>query len=163
MFWKKGQTATEYLIILAVVIIIALITVGVLGGLPSLSGSTDARTSATYWSTADIGINSYAVSASTNATFVFKNNLRNSVTLNSVKVKTGNNADTTVLSTASKLGTGKTVTASYNLTAAAGGNGCATAGDSFAYVVTMNYTDSVTGATYTFNGDGNQLKGTCAN
>ncbi len=31
---KKGQTATEYLIILGVVIIIALIVVGVCGGLP---------------------------------------------------------------------------------------------------------------------------------
>lgn len=32
---KKSQTATEYLIILAVVIVIALIVVGVLGGLPN--------------------------------------------------------------------------------------------------------------------------------
>ena len=31
---KKAQTATEYMIILAVVIIIALIVVGVMGGIP---------------------------------------------------------------------------------------------------------------------------------
>jgi hypothetical protein len=33
---KKSQTATEYLIILAVVIIIALIVVGVMGGIPGI-------------------------------------------------------------------------------------------------------------------------------
>jgi len=35
---KKGQGATEYLIILAVVIIITLIVVGVMGGLPGIGG-----------------------------------------------------------------------------------------------------------------------------
>jgi uncharacterized protein (UPF0333 family) len=38
---KKAQTSTEYLIILAVVIVIALIVVGVMGGIPSLGGSDD--------------------------------------------------------------------------------------------------------------------------
>ena len=33
---NKAQTATEYLIILAVVIIIALIVVGVMGGIPGM-------------------------------------------------------------------------------------------------------------------------------
>jgi hypothetical protein len=33
---KKGQTATEYLIIFAVVIIISLIVVGVMGGIPGI-------------------------------------------------------------------------------------------------------------------------------
>ena len=37
MYWnKKGQTATEYMIILAVIIVIALIVVGVMGGFPQL-------------------------------------------------------------------------------------------------------------------------------
>ena len=35
---KKSQTATEYLIILAVVIVIALIVVSVMGGIPSIGG-----------------------------------------------------------------------------------------------------------------------------
>lgn len=39
---KKGQTATEYLIILAVVIIIALIVVGVMGGIPGLGNDPNA-------------------------------------------------------------------------------------------------------------------------
>ncbi len=42
MIFRKSQTATEYLVITAVVIIIALIVVGVLGGIPGLgSGVSD--------------------------------------------------------------------------------------------------------------------------
>ena len=59
--WKKAQTATEYLIILAVVIIIALIVVGVLGGIPGIGKGAASRTSAAYWQTSDIAIPSYAI------------------------------------------------------------------------------------------------------
>ncbi len=160
---RKAQTATEYLIILAVVVIIALITVGVLGIFPTLSGTTDVRTSATYWASADVGITSFAVAASQNATFVIKNNQRNAIRVNTMKVHLGPNADTTVMGTSVNLGPGKTNTVSYNLTSTStDANRCQTAGDSFSFTVTFNYTDLTTGATYLFNGDGNQLKGTCA-
>jgi hypothetical protein len=36
--YRKAQTATEYLIILAVVVVIALIVIGVLGGIPFIGG-----------------------------------------------------------------------------------------------------------------------------
>ncbi|MCD6415017.1 MAG: class III signal peptide-containing protein [Candidatus Diapherotrites archaeon] len=49
---KKAQASTEYLIILAVVIIVALIVVGVMGWFPSTSGSVKEQQSKTYWSTA---------------------------------------------------------------------------------------------------------------
>jgi len=38
---KKGQTAFEYLIILAVVIVVALIVVGVMGGIPWIGSKHD--------------------------------------------------------------------------------------------------------------------------
>ena len=37
---NKGQTATEYLVILAVVIVVPLIVVGVMGGIPDINSKT---------------------------------------------------------------------------------------------------------------------------
>lgn len=45
----KSQTATEYLIILAVVIVISLIVVGVLGGIPSIGGGLKERALVAKW------------------------------------------------------------------------------------------------------------------
>ncbi|MFW5746101.1 MAG: hypothetical protein ACOCWQ_00955 [Nanoarchaeota archaeon] len=44
MSGKHSQTATEYLIILAVVIVMGMITVGVMGGIPSLGGGAGMNT-----------------------------------------------------------------------------------------------------------------------
>jgi len=60
---KKAQGATEYLIILAIVIIIALIVVGAMGGIPGIGTGAKSRASASFWQTSDIAIPSYAVSA----------------------------------------------------------------------------------------------------
>lgn len=46
---NRGQGTTEYLIILAIVIVIALVVVGVLGGIPSLGAGVSESTSKTYW------------------------------------------------------------------------------------------------------------------
>ena len=51
---KHAQTATEYLIILAVVIIIALIVVGVLGGIPGI-GAGD-KVKLTVLATEEVGL-----------------------------------------------------------------------------------------------------------
>jgi len=48
MLSKKGQGATEYLVILAIVIIIALIVVGVMGGIPGVGSGAKSRASASY-------------------------------------------------------------------------------------------------------------------
>ena len=42
---KRSQTATEYLIILAVVIVIAIVVVSVLGGIPRLGDGSSQRAS----------------------------------------------------------------------------------------------------------------------
>ena len=49
----RGQAATEYLIILAVVVIIALIVVGVLGAFPALSSGITKQQSEAYWINAE--------------------------------------------------------------------------------------------------------------
>jgi hypothetical protein len=57
----KSQTATEYLIIGAVVIIIAIIVVTVLGGIPGIGGGSSEKQSRLALQTADVGVLFYAV------------------------------------------------------------------------------------------------------
>lgn len=49
MFENRGQGTTEYLIILAIVIVIALVVVGVLGGFPSIGTGISQGQSKAYW------------------------------------------------------------------------------------------------------------------
>ncbi|MBU1120414.1 MAG: hypothetical protein ABIE23_04165 [archaeon] len=45
----RGQGTTEYLIILAVIIVIALVVVGIMGWVPGLGGGISEQQSKTYW------------------------------------------------------------------------------------------------------------------
>ena len=148
---KKGQTATEYLIILAVVIIIALIVVGVMGGIPGIGGGAGARTSQAYWSTADIAITSYSVTSAGAVTLNLRNNKPGSVTITSLTLDGG--AD--LVTTDTTLTSGETTTVSA-------GDGTVNCSGSYSFAVSIGYTDVDTGASYTFDGDGQTLDGTCA-
>lgn len=87
----RAQASVEYLIILSIVIVIALVVVGAMGGLPRLGGSTSSRTSSAYWQQADIGISASFLNAS-NARLVVKNNqnFRIRITSSSLKDPDGN-------------------------------------------------------------------------
>jgi hypothetical protein len=84
--FNKSQTATEYIIILSIVILISLIVVSTLGGIPSMGTSNKLRVSAAYWQNADISITAYSMSTSGNHTFVVQNKLRNKITINEINV-----------------------------------------------------------------------------
>jgi len=149
---KKGQTATEYLIILAVVIIIALIVVGVMGGIPGIGRGATSRSSASYWATADVAITDYAVSATSDSDrIVLKNNLRSPITLSVVDV---NGVDLETATTT--LGVGGSI--EYT-----GAIADCTAGQTYSYEVSITYEDVKSGFNTTLTGDGNLLEGTCAN
>jgi hypothetical protein len=150
--FKKGQAATEYLIILAVVIVIALVVVVAMGKFPGIGKSTVGRSSAAFWSTQDIAITDYAVSATSTDTFVIKNNMRNAVTLTTVLIG-GTNLSTTTGSVTLGPGGSNTFTTAGLICAA---------GQSFVMGVNISYTDASTGASYSFTGDGTKLEGTCA-
>ena len=49
---RKGQGATEYLVLLAVVLVIALVSIALLGVFPSFSTDTKINQSKTYWQAA---------------------------------------------------------------------------------------------------------------
>ena len=152
--FKKAQTATEYMIILAVIIIIALIVVGVMGGIPGLGGNTRSRAQSSYWQSADVGV--VAFTSGTTNRINLRNNMRDAIRINEFALD-GNNV--------TGLGGSGTILApgeqkQYTLTA--GVPNCLAAGDSFTYTVEINYTNAATNGNYTFDGDGNQLEGKCS-
>ena len=151
MLFKKGQGATEYLIILAVVIIVALIVVAAMGGIPGIGTGAKERAAESYWASQDIGIDSYAVNSTGYVTLNLRNNLRNSATVTAVSVggETVSSGDLTLGTGASSSRAGDT-----SLTC--------TAGESFSYEVSITYTDDETSASYTLDGDGTKLEGTCS-
>jgi hypothetical protein len=162
---QKAQTATEYMIILAVVIIIALIVVGVLGGIPGIGGGARARASASYWQTADIAIVAFKmVNGAGGAgaqSLKIRNNLRDTITINNVSLSTtgsGTVASFKEVNGSTVLAPGETDTISNDRTF----DPCAAAGDSYTMNVYIKYTDDETGAVFEFTGDGNKLEGVCA-
>ena len=153
---KKAQTATEYLVILAVVIVLALIVIGVLGGIPGIGSGSRQRTSALYWQSADVAITAYSFDAAGAANVLkVRNNLRNRVTINTITVDS-----TTVVNSSTTLASGGTHT--FEGAGIANHLDCGDSGDPFSYDVSISYTDVDTGANYTFTGSGTKLEGTCS-
>jgi uncharacterized protein (UPF0333 family) len=147
---KKGQAATEYLIVLAVVVIIALIVVAITGGIPGIGKGAAGRTSAAYWATQDVAITSFAISAAGDDIVTVKNNAREAITITALTVNS-----IALEPATSILGLGGTK--SYTGAVAA-----CTAGQGYSYPVVITYTNSKTGASTTLSGDGAMLEGTCA-
>lgn len=77
MVHKKSQTSTEYLIILAVVIVISIIVVSILGGIPSIGGSLSKNSKLSELRTANVGIDNYYVNTSYAKILVRNNNAYN--------------------------------------------------------------------------------------
>ncbi|MFH1663269.1 MAG: hypothetical protein ABH986_00370 [archaeon] len=85
MFGRKAQGTTEYLIILAVIIVIALVVVGVMGWVPGLSGGITEQQSKAYWqSTSPFTMLEYKFSGTT-ADLEVQNVSANKLTLTEVK------------------------------------------------------------------------------
>ncbi len=162
---RKAQGATEYLIILAVVIIIGLIVVGAMGGIPGIGAAGKSRSSASYWATADVAIVSYAhaaafvapaTTASLNVTI--RNNQRGSIQLSNTA------GDLTIggfIITCAQytLFPGQQTKCWYKNAIGCGGG---VAGSAFSYDVSLKYTDPETKKVYTFTGDGQRLEGRCS-
>ena len=148
---KKSQTATEYLIILAVVIIIALIVVGVMGGIPGIGYSADVRTSAVYWRTADLAINSYSIDTD-QLTITVRNNIASTIDMYAITYtsKTG----TLKTEPTYQFTPGQTRQIKADLT---GLDLCET--DKFYLSISFDYTSN--NENHTFNGEGRSLVGMC--
>lgn len=164
MRFKRGQTATEYLIILAVVIVIALIVVGVLGGIPSIGGGAKSNTVSSYWRTSQIGVVSMSVAAATdsstadaNGSISLRNNKAGTITITGITLTDVSSGTADSNTTDVVLAAGQQGTLTFTNLSNSG-----TSGETFTYTVSINYTDSATGAAYIFDGDGTKLEGTIA-
>ena len=83
---RKSQTSTEYLVILAVVIVIALLVVGILGGIPGIGGGASRSTSKAAWSSQPIGVTNWVVDT-LGTHLELRNNLPETVTINSITLE----------------------------------------------------------------------------
>jgi hypothetical protein len=128
---KKGQVSTEYLVILAVVLVVALIVVYLVGGFSGLGAGSLETQSKNYWgSMSPIGITNFMVSGTTMSLELTNNDL-NQVTITGISVE-----GTSVYSTNTTFNSGeiKAITATLGTT-------CGTAGTPFTYdnvVITYN-------------------------
>ncbi|MFH1443012.1 MAG: hypothetical protein ABIG96_03170 [Candidatus Micrarchaeota archaeon] len=143
----RAQAAVEYLMILAVVIIIALVVVGVLGGFPTLTSGISEKESAAYWTTADVGI-VRAIIDDTNTQMVLRNN--KNFAIKDLTVTVGGTAGTTQSVTLQPGETTGLIVAAVKL---------CTPG-SYSFPISITYDDATYGTTYTFTG-AKPLVGTC--
>lgn len=91
---KHGQTSVEYLVLLAIAIVIAVVAVGVLAGFIKIGTSTTyKKKGAIYWKSADIGIMDWEVfdtsKAGTYSTLVLQNNKEYQVVLDWISTDGG--------------------------------------------------------------------------
>jgi len=149
----KGQAAIEYLIILAVVVIIALIVIGVIGGFPGMTRGVSERDSAAYWASADVGITRYYMSATLNKTqLVVRNNRLFQINLTNITLDGGGSLNYT---TGVGISPGSAIVVNFTNVA-----GCATAGQVDSNIIVITYKDATYGTAYTFTGE-KPLVGTC--
>lgn len=151
---RKAQTATEYLIILAVVIILALIVVGALGGIPGIGRGTKSKTTQSYWETQEVGITSYSIKQNDMVRLVLRNNQKYAITVLNVSL-----SDSTMTTANKVLAAGQSEVFTGTVT---GSDVCVTAGDAYAHPVIVWYKDNLNDVTYSVSSSDQTLDGVCA-
>lgn len=127
---SKGQVSTEYLVILAIVLVVALVVVYLVGGFSGLgSGSLEAQSKSYWGSVSPLAIKSYKVSGTSMQLDMVNNDLEQ-VTITDVSV-----GGASVFSTSTVLNSGADTVISATLAAT-----CGAAGTPFTYSnVTITY------------------------
>ena len=149
---KKGQASTEYLIVVAVVLIIALVVVGVMGWFPGLGGEVKQTESKQYWESMafPFAIKDYKL-AGTALTLSLQNMVQDKLTLTEIYV------DGIALSAADVTFSGgqrKTVSATL-------GSSCGGSGESFTYSLVFQYDNVDSGITANNQTGGKDFIGKC--
>ncbi|MCD6227180.1 class III signal peptide-containing protein [Candidatus Micrarchaeota archaeon] len=131
----KGQGATEYLVLLGVVLIVALVAIALLGFFPGLSSNTKETQARSYWSgvASPFQITDYSYSGTT-LTINVRNTRSERLTIGNITVNDGSSTVTfTPSSPDDVIGPGGSMT--YSIT---GMTSCAS-GDSFEVDVDIKY------------------------
>jgi len=148
---SKGQTWAEYIIILAVVIIMAGVAMYTAGAFAGSTKHVEERDSAAYWLTADIGIARYYVNSSLSQ-FVIKNNKNYRIILTSI---TSSGSGTLVVP-----GGASNITLEPGQTVQVNVSGLNCSSSQYSFPLDITYTDAKYGATYSFQGE-KPLVGSC--
>ncbi|MEM4755943.1 MAG: hypothetical protein QW594_02310 [Candidatus Woesearchaeota archaeon] len=162
---SKAQAATEYLIILAVVLVIALILLGTFIDIPSLGHSSEIQANAKFWQTAEIGIISHAFindnTPQPDGILIIKNNFRTRIEITQINISLTPETSVAIYTLPIDLTPGKQQTIQVNSNT---NNPCyqQQAGSSYSVGITFKYVDKEIGNTYYYRGAGNKLKGRCA-
>ncbi len=127
--YKRGQGSTEYLVLLAVALIVALVAIALLGWFPGVSADTRESQSRSYWNGAQpFSILEYKVSG-TSVQLTILNTRSEKLTLTNVTLG-GENLGIS----STNFNGGETKTINGTLTTA-----CGSAGTLFEYDVVMTY------------------------
>ncbi|MFN3910011.1 MAG: class III signal peptide-containing protein [Candidatus Anstonellaceae archaeon] len=138
--FKKGQGATEYLVLLAVVLIVAMVAIALLGFFPGLASDAKINQSDAYWrgQASPFSVQEHARSAgSQNLVMVVQNNDANQKVLTNISIS-GTGVSTTYNTTTSErfFSGGERKTLTINL-----GANC-TSGTVYEYTLSFLYTDA---------------------
>lgn len=156
---RHGQTSVEYLVLLAIAIVIAVVAVGVLAGFIKIGTATTYKKKGNiYWKSADIGIldwEIYQTSSTQDSILLLQNNKEFQIKLN--WISTGGGAAGTTYPINRELLPGDT----YHYVAGRPFN--CTSGGSYSYDITFSY-DNLEGniPNKRFTGI-EKLSGTCSN
>ena len=124
---SKGQGTTEYLIILAVIIVVALVVAGIMGFFPGLGTGISESQSRAYWqSTTPLAITQYEVD-NAGADFVIRNQTTDKIEVNEISLD-----GTAVNVTDANVSAGSQATFS-------GSNVTCTSGSTYQYNVVITY------------------------
>ena len=138
---KRAQTSTEYLIILAVVIVIAMIVVATMGGIPGIGGGASESAVKAELASLKIGVSGYAHDSRATS-FEIRNNNPSLIRIDNMSV---NNKRCSLYPASAKLRQGeKRKITCYGVVGLGGG-------DRFDYDFNITYTDMKTSAQYTMD------------
>jgi hypothetical protein len=146
----KGQVWMEYIIILAVIVIIAGVAMYLAGGFSGTSKKIEERDSISYWLTTDIGIRRYDVNSSA-MQLVVKNNKNFEISLTNI---TSNGIG--ILST----GGGKNITIEPGQSLLVTVNGVGCSSGEYQIPLCIGYKDTSYGNAYLLNGE-KPIVGSC--
>ena len=83
---SKGQAATEYLILLAIVLIVSISVIGTFIDMSSVVGSLGSRTVRWFWKDADIAITAHTVYHNGTGVFIIRNNKGYTITIDRIAI-----------------------------------------------------------------------------
>lgn len=160
---RKGQTSVEYLVLLAIAIVIAVVAVGVLAGFIKIGTATTYKKKGNiYWKSADIGIMDWEIYNQTQhpagSTLVLQNNKEYQIKVNWISVDGG----TSTVAIGKTLLPGDTFKWTADGTTDPNGAFSCAPGGSYSYGITFSYDNlehGVLGKTFTGI---EKLAGTCS-